>query len=81
MYSGQQNRCEIGTIKRDIPLFSGRNSFRVVLQHRQDFNVSVQHLRAGDKLMYGSPLGLTYLLLDVVLLPLGSIMGKDHELM
>ncbi len=31
--------------------------------------------------MYGHPLGLAYRLLDVVFLPLGSIGGKDCELM
>ncbi len=54
---------------------------RAVLQCGHDFNVSIQYLHAGDKLTYSSPLGLMYLLLDVVLLPLGRIVGKDPELM
>ncbi len=79
--SSQQDRRQVSLTKRDVSLFGGCNSLKAVLQRRQDFQLPVQHLHLGDKLMYGHPLGLAYRLLDVAFLPFGSIGGKDCELM
>jgi hypothetical protein len=59
-------------LKGILPFF-GCNSLGAVLQHREVLQVPIQYLNARYIQTYGSPLGLLYSLLDVELLPFGSI--------
>ena len=77
----QDDAREIGLCERDISLLGGRNSLGAVLQRREVSQVAVEDFYARNILTHGSPLGLTYPLLDVELLALGRINRENCELM
>ena len=78
----QQNDArEISLRERDISFLGGRNSLGAVLQRWKVPEVTVEDLHARNVLTYGSPLGLSYSLLDVELLALGHVNREDCELM
>ncbi len=54
--------------KRDVSFLGGCNSLGAVLQHREVPQVAVEDFYARHVLMYSSPLGLMYPLLDIELL-------------
>jgi hypothetical protein len=64
-----------------FPFLVGRNSLGAVLQRGEVSQVAVEDFHARNALTYGSPLGLSYPLLDVELLALGRVNRENCELM
>ncbi len=77
----QNDAREISLRERDVSFLGGRNSLGAVLQRREVSQVAVEDFHVRNVLTYGSPLGLTYPLLDVELLALSRIDREDCELM
>ena len=77
----QDDARKIGLCERDISFLGGCNSLGAVLQCREVSQVAVEYFHARNVLTYGSPLGLTYPLLDVEPLALGRVNHENCELM
>ncbi len=76
----QNNTREISLRERDVSILGGCNSLGAVLQCREVLQVAIEDFHARNVLTYGSPLGLTYPLLDVELLALGRVNRENCEL-
>jgi hypothetical protein len=57
----------------NIPFLGGQNSLGAVLQRREVHEIAIEYLDTRSVLAYGSPLGLSDPLLDIELLPFGSV--------